>query len=69
MELCTFRVAVLEISPHPSCRTNTAAYFMLRKTTNTHYLEQVSREGSQHVETSSIVTVVLIPSRMGKSIS
>lgn len=50
MELSTFRVALLEISPHPSFRTNTVAYFMLRKTTNTHYLELVSRQGSQHVE-------------------
>lgn len=50
MEPGTFRVALLKISPHPTLRTNTVSYFMLRKATNTHYLELVRNQGLHHVE-------------------
>lgn len=50
LELSTLRVALLKISPHPSFRTNTAAYFMLRKTTNTCYVELVRKQGFHHAK-------------------
>jgi len=55
-------VALLKISPHPSFRTNTTAYFMLWKATNTLYLELVRKQDFHHVENFQYCEIYAHPS-------